>query len=337
VLQECDSQNPDLAPFLEEVIWGTEGALYQLRDCRDTLNHLPQSRFLTWTENNRLIALRMFIEKHPRRGEQTLHAFYHSMFSVLPSEKGKGHGRRLANATLERLQPQLTSKGLIYSHVETDNHRSLHIHQALGYRRIGQFYAMSFSRLAPARSSGITALGPDDKETMVALLNRRYFDHALTDFAESLDIENYFVLRKGDEIVAGVQALPQRWVIRSLGGVGGVMAIHVLPYIPLIRRLINPKNFRFLKFGHLYFKEGQAKAVQELLEGLLARESLCTAMMFLDSRSPIFKEFSSEVPLGFLNTMTQTPVEIMGLFHHFSEDEIADLSQRPACISPNDL
>ena len=158
----------------------------------------------------------------------------------------------------------------------------------------------------------------------------QYAGHALTDFA--LIAAGRELLRFGlDRTIscAGVQVEPQRWKIHSLAGAGGAIALHALPKIPLLRDLFNPKNFRFLKVGNIFFDEGQPKAVFELLEAVLAHHQLKTAMMFWDKESPVYKQIATAGRFGLLNALTETPVHVMALFQGFDAQEIDDFKHRP--------
>jgi ribosomal protein S18 acetylase RimI-like enzyme len=336
-LEEERGQTSVFAPFLEKVEWGTEGARYRLEDYEATLQHLPDPIYFTLRRNRQLIALRLILGKELQMGSEMTRAFYHSFFSVTPEEKGRGHGRRLAKATLETFLPRLGPKGLIYSHVEVENARSASIHEALGYRNIGRFSAMSFCRLFPKTNSRITRLTPNQKALAIRALQKQYSGHAWTDFPSSFDPENFYVLAEGDDLIAGVQVLRQRWTILDLGGFGGALAIKALPHIPILRGVFNPQDFRFLKFGNIFYREGRAADAYKLWEGVLAMHGLKTAMLFMDPASPVTQTLRAAGSLGFLNALTETPVNIFAMFRGFSENQIESLSQQPKCISPLDL
>src|ERR1700731_3200378 len=120
-IKETRLLDPDIPRLLEKVVWGTEGARYQLVGIEPTLRHLPNPTYITLKKNEHLIALRLYIEKQAQWKRQTLHSFYHSFFAVDPAHKGQGYGKTLARATLDILKKKSETRGLIYCHVETDN------------------------------------------------------------------------------------------------------------------------------------------------------------------------------------------------------------------------
>jgi RimJ/RimL family protein N-acetyltransferase len=328
---------PEVTTFLEKIVWGTEGARYTLTDLEPTLSHLPDPVYLALRYDDRLVGLRMILEKNAQFENQSVHCFYHSMFCVEPSEKGKGLGKRLAQETVHYLGSRLGSKGLIYCHVETDNLNSLRIAESLGYRHVGNFSVMSFSRFFPKPSSRMAPLADGQEAHVLEQLNTQYGSHALRDFPLSLRPESTYVLSDHGRLLAGLQADLQRWKIHSLAGAGGAVALHALPRIPLLRDLFNPLDFRFLKIGNVFFEKNHPEAVFELVQAVLAHHHLKTAMMFWDKESPVYQTIARTGRLGLLNALTETPVKIMALFQGFTDNEIADFYRRPKVISPCDI
>lgn len=328
---------PAISRFLRSVLWGTEGALYRLPEVDSMLRQLSNPMFLTLTEEETLVAVRMILEKEVRCDGQPLHCFYHSFFSVAPGVAGRGYGKRLAHAMLEHLEPRLDGRGLIYSHVERGNRRSLAVHEALGYQRVGSFHTVSFNRLWPRMFANAQKMSRDDAPFVLQALSTQYADHAMFDFPQSLDPEHYFVWRDGSEPVAGLQVSRQRWQICQLTGIGGALALKLLPRIPLVRTVFNPADFRFLKVGNVFYRQGRAAAVFRLLESVVAQFRLKTALMFWDPMSPVYKGLTEAGSFGLLNALTQTPAEILGRFYGFTRVEIAEFCQRPKVISPTDI
>ena len=88
-------------------------------------------------------------------------------------------------------------------------------------------------------------------------------------------------------MVAGAQVRPMHWSLKNLRGFGGVMAMKVLPSLPLIRRGYSPEHLRFLQIGNIWFRPGHETALSGLLEALLARCGVHVGIVFLDGRSPV--------------------------------------------------
>jgi ribosomal protein S18 acetylase RimI-like enzyme len=336
-VEETSELSLELTTLLEKVTWGTEGARYKLVDIGPTLQHLPNPTYITLAQDGKLIGLRLYLEKEAQCNGQTLHSFYHSFFAIDPEQKGRGYGKILARSTVDLLRQKLSQPGIIYCHVERENLRSLKIAESLGYRHAGQFCAMTFSRFFPKGSVRLRKLAKAEVSFLLRRLSEQYTDHALTDFPLSLSPESYYVLSEGDRILSGLQVEPQHWQILSLAGAGGAVAMHALPYLPLLRDLFNPRQFEFLKFGNVFYQKDHPELAFELMGSVLALHKRKTAMMFWDKKSPVYQQLAGAGSFGVLNALTETPVEIMALFEGLSDGEISNFCWRPKVISPIDL
>jgi len=330
--------NAQIAKHLERIRWGTDGAIYRLCDYEKTLYHVPGARFLAIRKQGQLVALRLLVEKHIPWQGKPLQAFYHGLFSVAPEEQRKGYGRMLAQGTLDYIRTRSEPRSVTYAFIEAGNHRSLRISESLGYQAIGTFHALWFSRLHPKTSSRLSPLAKNDTPELINGLHRQYQDHALPDFSVSLQRNSCRILRDDGKIMAGLQAEPQHWVFESLGGTGGFLAVKVLPYVPVLGNLFNPRDFRFLKIGNLFFAPGRAEAASELLEATLAGSGRKVALLFIDKKSPIYREWLSKSGgLGILNALAEVEVHVMGRFQGFPKEEMMEFTRRPLSISPTDL
>jgi len=336
-LDVMDRVTPEVPRFFENILWGTDGAMYRLRDYEASLRHVPQARFLGLRKQGRLVALRILLEKRIFWESESLQAFYHGLLCVDPREQNQGYGKMLVERTLDYIGRRSEPKNITYAFIEAGNHRSFRISESLGYQKIGTFHATWFSRLHPNPSSRLNSLAAKEIPELLNGLNHQYQDHVLTDFSVSLMPKSYRVIRDGMRIVAGLQAEPQRWVFESLGGTGGFLAVKILPHIPVVGSLFNPQNFRFLKIGNLFFSPGCAEAASELLEATLAASGQKVALLFMDKKSPVYLEWLSKSDLGILNALAEVEVHVMARFRGFPNEEITEFAKRPLSISPVDL
>src|SRR5579871_3579345 len=102
----------EAADLIERTLWGTEGALYLVKNYPETLRRIPDLRYLFLKKKGRLIALRIVVPKTIHSGALSLAAVYHSLFIVDAAERGKGYGKQLARATLEWAGSTLHRRGV---------------------------------------------------------------------------------------------------------------------------------------------------------------------------------------------------------------------------------
>jgi hypothetical protein len=327
----------DFVSLVENVRWGTQGVLYRVKNYQTTLQDLPARLHLQLRKSGKLVAARIAIRKSVPKSKGTTNAFYHSLFSVDPSEQGKGYGKLLARCTLDYLAKSLQQSGFIYAYIEEGNARSAGIAASLGYRRFGQFYAHPISRLLPRSSPRVHRLADEEqRQILLRLLEDRYTGHALTDFSLSFNANKYWVLYEHGRPIAGAQVSEQIWQIEKLPGLSGILALNVVSRVPLARTLFNPKAWCFIKIGNIYFQPNRTKAFFELLEDLLYRYGMKTAALYIDHRSPIFEELRAS-NFGILDPLIRTKVDVWGFLEHLSQNEISELHSRPLAISAVDI
>jgi len=318
-----------IEPLLQQTVWGSGDVLYKVDDMASSLRKLPSAKYLLLKKDSELVAMHFILPKG--------NYFYSSILIVNPKCQGSGYGKLLKQQSLQFIAKQGGPKWMNYAYIEDSNIRSINISKALGVQPAGLFHAMTISRLFPKNSPKVSRLSEAQEPVIRQLLADRYAEHALADFDLSLKADRYWVLLRDNRIVAGVQADPQRWEIKSLAGASGWVAMHTIPYLPVIRGLFNPRDFRFLKIGNLYFQPGHAREAHELIQAVLARHQLQTSLGYFDKSSPIYEELAAAGRFGLLNALTETPVRIMALFEGFEETEIADFKRRPKVISPSDI
>ena len=159
------------------------------------------------------------------------------------------------------------------------------------------------------------------------LLKAQYANYALVNFQRVFFEDNYFVFKQYGEIVAGVQANLVKWVIEEIPGTMGKVTQYIVPHLPLLRRLFNPKDYRFVSFEAVYCKPGHEKQLAQLFESVLASFGVYTGMSWFDVKCPLAKRITDHADLGFLSKIQKSPpANVVAEYHNFSEEEKASLA-----------
>ena len=146
--------------------------------------------------------------------------------------------------------------------------------------------------------------------------------------------KNYYVLRDGGEIIAGLQANEEAWEIRTIGNGFLDRIVKVLTRIPLIGKRFRYEEMRFLGIEGMYFAPGYEKALYRLLEGVLAAKKQYLALMIMDPRSPEYQVFAKNRRLGPVHKVLGSfNGDIYMKFFNFPEDEKREIISRPVYIS----
>lgn len=336
VLQRSNTYTPQFVEFLQGIVWGSGGGQYTMPKVADSLNRLQDPHFFSLTQNGQLVAVTSINYKTTTLQGQTYPACYSYGIAVHPAQRGLGLGTLMAEHRLRYGLDLMGPKGLFYGYIEADNINSLKTITKVGSKSFGQYQALFLSRLFPRHQARVQKLDEPMKEQMVTLLSRQYGSHALTDLDQSVRGDEYYILREKEEIVAGVQCHKQQLTIKHMPGASGLFLARVLPHLPAVRRLFPERNLHFLTFGNIYGKPGREGTVFSLLEALLARHRLHFAMIYMDSRSPVYQRLAAARKFGLFHPFINIPVQVMGYFKGFSAGEIAAIRRQPLFVSMND-
>jgi hypothetical protein len=229
-------------------------------------------------------------------------------------------------------------KHIMYAFIESMNERSKNLVSQAGYDYIRSFLTVAFSRFNPKKDYRVSKLENAEKPLMEKLLKDFYKDYSFftTDYAFFGD--KYYVLKEGNEIVAGVCAIPTTYKVFDVPGIWGWVMMKVLPGTPYFRRLFRPGEFRYLVFDAIYCRKGKEKQLADLFESACAEEGFNTGLTWLDDRSELFDNLRYGVKMGALNRMLNAkPGLVYTRFINFSEEEKEVFYDAPAYISGFDF
>jgi hypothetical protein len=218
-------------------------------------------------------------------------------------------------------------KHVMYAFVESMNERSKNLVHQAGYEYIRSFLTVAFSRFSPKSDHRVAKLVNEEKGKMKSLLLEYYRDYSFFSTDYSFFGDRYYVLKEGDEIKAGVSAIPSVYKVYNMPGIWGWVIMKVLPNIPFFRRLFRPGEFRHIVFDSIYCKAGEENLLANLFESVCASEGFNTGLTWLDDRSLLYDKVRSGVKMGALNRMLNAkPGLVYTRFLNFSEEEGFDFS-----------
>ncbi len=173
---------------------------------------------------------------------------------------------------------------------------------------------------------------------MLDLLGEYYKNYSLYSDETAMYEDRYYVLKSGDEIVAGLSAVPTVYDVVDVPGIWGWVLMHLLPWMPWYRRLFHPGEFKFLVFGYPWVKPGHEKDLEKLMESVCAMEKINTALTWVDDRSELYDMYRTELDMGALNRMLNVnPGLVYANFLNISNKEKEFFYDNPAFISGFDF
>jgi len=229
-------------------------------------------------------------------------------------------------------------KHVMYAFVESMNERSKNLVHQAGFEYIRSFLTVTFSRFSPESDDRVSKLSYSEKTTMKELLRNFYKDYTFFTDEHAFHNDRYYVLKEGNEIIAGVCAIPSSYKVYEVPGIWGWIMMEVLPKVPYYRRLFRPGEFRYLVFDAIYCKEGRESSLATLFESACAAEGFNTGITWLDDRSELFDKMRTEVNLGTLNRMLNAkPGLVYSRFVNLNDQEKNRFYDAPAYISGFDF
>jgi hypothetical protein len=327
----------DALSLLKQTIYGSSGPRYQHMSLENKIKDITHPHFFQLTEGQTVVGTYCLSGRQVKIAEGTIDSFYGRLLSVNPAFSGKGYGRILKREAVNYIERTFNRPHLFYSYLEESNSRSMRISQQENFTSMGVLEAIVFSRLYPKKDSRFAQLREAECATLLPILQETYSNYTLLHFDQVYYKQNYFVWKEKGEIIAGVQANPVLWRIVDMPGIGGKFIMQGLPFIPVIRRLINPAHHRFLALEALFVKPGYGHLLLPLLESVLHHFQVSSALLLLDTHSATAKQLKATGKLGIMNSLKQhIHTHVMAKANGISLEQIKQSPEQPIYTSAFD-
>jgi GNAT superfamily N-acetyltransferase len=321
--------------LLGRTVWGTEGLRYRNPDVRQELQRIPRFHMIRLLRGEALVGAYGLAEKVVSAGRVQVPALHRTYLAVDQRYQGQGYGKLLVTQVKRHFLDEADDPVMLYGYIEAENSRSLGPSRKAGYRPIGAFESVLFSRFRPRPHPAIER--PGDEGEVRALLEEEYAGFALCDLDHSLIRSEYYVLRRGRTIVAGLQAHRVRYEVVSLAGWYGRLVLRAMPRTPYLRRLLPGGVLDYVSVSNIHCPAGYEGDFLALLEGVLAANDLHVAIALLDRTSPVLARLRATGKLGVLSRLgVNSLAYVMAGFHQVAEEVVDAFVERPLLISPLD-
>ncbi|MCK4880398.1 MAG: hypothetical protein KAS82_07055 [Bacteroidales bacterium] len=226
---------------------------------------------------------------------------------------------------------------IIFAIIDQTNLRSMNFSVQMGLETVGSMAGFSFSRMQPRRSKRIETVEENQQAVILKQIREFYKEYTLF-YSDSIFKNNdYYVIKEGGRMVAGVQIYPVDWKIVDFGSQLTNRAVRLLTRIPWVRKRIAPDKISFLAFDAIYCEPGFEKALYELMEGVLKRTGNYIAMMMMDLESDLYAIFRDRRKLGALHKIMGTSyADIRVRFIHMPDAVRQQFYDRPTYIPTYD-
>jgi hypothetical protein len=328
----------EIISFFEQTNWGSAGAVYVRKNSSELVRLLKNPYLFAVQKGEEIVGTAVFCHTTPLVLSSPYNCYIIRYFAASQIIIGKKVMKYYGGKVMEVVRDAEKDKTIYVGCVEKGNIRSYKVVENAGYEPLGLLSVGAFSRFFPKVQKNIMRIQTEvEKGEVLQLLRAFYAKHVLVHFDYLFLKDNYFVVREQGQIIAGCQFHRVHWAINNMPGFMGKIIMNVLPNIPFINKLFNPKRFEFLAFEGIYFKPGYEPALLKLFEGLLHQEKMNSALFWMGENCPYRDVIQKEGKLGLMQHFVKdSGVYIMTSYRNMSDEEIARLKSGPLYASAFD-
>lgn len=324
--------------LLDKVTLGTDGAHYRHLDTREKIHEADSPLYYSLERNGRAIGNITLCERS--------NDWYLRYFAFDPMIQGAGK-KRSKGSKENRLKKEVVSfldrlfKGefsedparSVYAYIDPKNQKSLWMSEAFGFKFARSVYTQSYSRVSPKRSERLVSdLSWDQLEDRIRAQynNYSYFYPVQTGKGPFFGLVD-----ENKELIACLKVTKAEWEISRLPGKAGGFLVKILPYIPVLNKLIRPKHHRFLVPDAIWVKDNDPATLNELLEGVLSAEGENLMLWWVDPSDDLYSAVQNKMKWGLIHKIigiNEAHLVVLG-----DENVLTETKSKPHFVSGFDF
>lgn len=293
----------EVLELLKTVTLGSNGARYRHRHVEQRISKLYHPLFLNIERNNAVLGNITFC-----RRAVGWYIRYFAMDATFQSPKSTQRQSKSTKNTLKNkistffneIFEEENAPPLLYAYIDPRNNRSLWMSQNFGFYTAAKIATQTFSRIRPRHKADVKE--PQDLDfirTKVETIYKNkplYFDHHT--FNKDTP---FYELTKDGEVVAFAKTHHAEWVIERLPGRKGKLLINIIPYVPGVRKVVRPNAHKFIVVDTVWAVDNDKDLLEELFEGILAKENKNTLVWWVDQKEELYKNVKGVLNWGLLH------------------------------------
>lgn len=301
--------------LLSQTTLGTNGAKYRHLDTPQRIHEADQPLFLSMERNEKVIGNITFC-----RREHDWYIRYFAFHSLAQTgNQKKSHDK--SNSFLKRELGQFFDDAFLgnidgqkvrsmYAYIDPKNQRSKWMSENFGFKVIRQLITQSYSRISPKSSDRLQVL--NNYEEISPIVKAEYGNHSYFFTAHAQKPPFYVLRNEFEEIIAFTRVTHVKWIIERLPGRFGTQLTRIIPLLPYLNKLIQPKNHEFLVPEIVYVKEQNKELLDELFSAILEKERLHLLLWWIDAKDPLYQSVKSKMKWGPFHQLIGTaPVDVV--------------------------
>lgn len=309
---EKGKPSAEIRELLNNNIIGTPGKslVYQHKKTNEKLDYINDPAFLSLKLKDKVVGTASFISRKIWNRNKQINACYIRYFAFKNSFRSKSDPISRINksslikdavSSIFKDDSEWHNDTHFYAYVDPGNIRSKRIIEDFGFKLIGTFRTIFFSRFNPKTNAHIERLDSKDISAFKEKLITFYQDHDFVCLDNIGYQDGYFVFKNNGQIIAGLQANAEHWKIHEIPG--GKHLIRIVSNIPYIKRIFN-SEFRFLSLEGIFYENGCQHLISGLISHALATYNRNTAIACIDPRSRLYELFQ-KMDRGFIKNLSK--------------------------------
>jgi len=302
---------PELVQLLEQTTLGTNGAMYRHLDVPERIYQTDAPLSFSLRRNSNLLANITFCKR-----DFGLYLRYFA-FDKRFQSTGKARQNMQKSALKKQIEDVFKrvssehpgSLNMCYAYIDARNARSKWMSEQFGFQSKAKLATQSFSRRFPKKSTRIS------KEVLteehLSLIKSKY-GHYTAYFDHYLQGEVHCLRSTEGTLLALAKFTNVTWEISRLPGKMGGILVKALPFIPILRKMVQVKKHQFLVPEALCVADNAPTLLTEFLAGVLSIEQRHTMLWWMDERDELYVKVKGQVNWGILHRILGvSPVDVV--------------------------
>jgi len=302
----------ELVELLEQTTLGTNGAMYRHLDVPERIYQTDAPLSFSLRRNEHLLANITFCKRD--------FGLYLRYFAFDKRFQSAGKARQtMYKSTLkqeiegvfQRVSAEHPgSLDMCYAYIDARNDRSKWMSEQFGFQTKAKLVTQSFSRRYPKKSLRISKEVLTDEH--LSLIKSTY-GHYTAFFDHYIQQGELHCLRSSDgNLLALAKFTNVSWEISRLPGKMGGILVKSLPFIPILRKMVQVKKHQFLVPESVCVADNDPKLLTEFLAGVLHMEKRHTMLWWMDERDELYVKIKDQVKWGILHQILGvSPVDVV--------------------------
>ncbi len=297
---------PAIVSLLSETVLGTNGAQYRHLDTKSRIKEIDTPLFLSLERNDKVLGNVTFCRRDT--GWYVRYFAFSKLFQSSGKKRSKSKSenglKNELNAFFDMVLNENSTYGKtdrFYAYIDPNNEKSKWLSESFGFQTVGELITQTYSRVKPKASSRCYK---SSNWTELKDIFNSQFRHYKHYFNDQLQKGPFYVVRdKHGETIACAKITRASWEIKRLPGKMGQILVRIIPYIPVLNKLIQPNRHLFIVPEAVYVKNNDPEIADELFQAILHGENSKLMIWWIDPKETLYKSIQTKLRWGILNRL----------------------------------